>query len=155
MNANDITAAELMRRFDMQAHPENGSFIEKHYPAEPGTRAESGSIYYYVAPGERTAFHRIDCDEYWCYAFGSSLEVWEIMPDGVLTVHRLGIDEGCEPMIFLRRGSIFASRNPASAQDGTFLSCVTVPRFSYEGFEMFSEREITDRCPQTLPFFQD
>lgn len=52
----------------------------------------SGSIYYFVAPGEITEFHRIDCDEYWCYNAGSPLEVWSVK-DGVLKKMVCGITE--------------------------------------------------------------
>lgn len=137
-----MTANELMQRFSMKAHPENGSFIEKHYANDYAYRAASGSIYYYVAAGERTEFHRIDCDEYWCYAAGSPLELWMIDECGAVSINRLGTEVGCEPMVYIRRGMIFASRNLRKDGDGTFLTCITVPRFSYEGFTLFSQEEL-------------
>ena len=148
-----MTAEELMRHFSMEAHIENGSFVEQHYENKAPGRAESGSIYYYVAPGERTQFHVIDCDEYWCYTKGSTLEVWVIDVSGTLSVHRLGVEAGCKPMLYVPKGAVFASRHGAAVSEGTFLTCITVPRFSYEGFTMFSEAEMRSRFPETAEFF--
>lgn len=155
MNSDFITAETLLQRYSMSDHPENGAFLERHYPHDGAERASSGSIYYYVAPGERTAFHRIDCDEYWCYVRGAALEVWAIAPDGALTVHRLGVDADCEPLLYLKKGVIFASRHADAANEGTFLSCITVPRFTYAGFEMFTPEKVQKFCPGAKAFFAD
>lgn len=136
----------------MENHPENGIFIERHYPSVAPGRPESGSIYYYVAPGEITEFHRIDCDEYWCYNAGSPLEVWSVK-DGVLKKMVCGISENAEPVLFLQRGELFASRLPKDAPDGTFITCITVPRFTYEGFEMFTREQMMELCPETGDFW--
>ena len=149
---NKITAGKLMQRYSMSPHVENGFFIERHYEADPNVRAASGSIYYYVAPQEKTGFHRIDCDEYWCFAAGAPLSIWTIDEGSRISVSRFGIDEGCEPVIYFRRGVIFASQN--HSDEGTFLSCITVPRFSPDGFEMFTEDEITSTYPEAKDFFE-
>ena len=150
-----MTAKELTERFGMSAHPENGAFIERHYAHEGSGRAASGSIYYYVAPGELTQFHVIDCDEYWCYAEGSALEVWIVDPaDGSVAVKRLGADAGCEPCVYIRRGLIFASRHGDKVADGTFLTCITVPRFDYVGFTIIPEGEMREKYPKTAKFFE-
>lgn len=155
MNPDFITAETLLKRYSMSAHPENGAFLERHFPHDGADRASSGSIYYYIAPGERSAFHRIDCDEYWCYARGAALEVWAIAPDGALTVRRLGVDEGCEPMLYMKKGTLFGSRHVRAGSEGTFLTCITVPRFSYAGFEMLSPEEVLRLCPAAAAFFAE
>ena len=147
------TAEALKNRFCMTEHPENGCFLENHYPHTGSGRAASGSIYYYVAPGESTQFHVIDCDEYWCHTAGVPLEIWMVSPDQSLTVRHLGTEDGCEPMIYIPKGVMFASRNVSADRDGTFLTCITVPRFSYAGFALFSEDEVLRRCPSCKPFF--
>ena len=148
-----MTATELMQRYSMEAHIENGAFVECHYKNDLPGRAASGSIYYYVAPGERTEFHRIDCDEYWSYAAGAPLELWQIDAQGRLSVCRIGIGPDCEPTVFFKSGVIFASRSLSTDGDGTFLTCVTVPRFSYDGFKMYSREEMLRLCPETAAFF--
>lgn len=150
-----MTAKELTARFSMDPHAENGTFLERHYEHSGPERAASGSIFYYVAPGERTKFHSIDCDEYWIYNEGAPLELWQIAPDGALSVRLLGTEEGCEPFIHVPKGNIFASRHrDEKPEDGTFITCVTVPRFTYEGFTLFEDGDVQKQYPQLKPFFE-
>lgn len=51
-----MRADELIKKYGMEEHIENGSFIERHYEEKVLKRAASGSIYYYVAAGEHTEF---------------------------------------------------------------------------------------------------
>lgn len=149
-----MKARELMQKYAMEPHVENGSFLERHYPAaEPG-RPESGSIFYYVAPGEHTEFHRIDCDEYWCYNAGEALEIWSFGPDGTLRRQLLGTCEDAQPFAFFRRGEIFASRLRKDAEDGCFVTCITVPRFCYEGFELFEKEKMIALFPEAEAFWK-
>ena len=105
----NTSADALARRFALDAHPENGMFAERHYAHSGEGRAASGAIYYYVAPSERTRFHRVDCDEYWVYNSGAELEIWSLTRKGCLEVKRLGTGEGAEPLALLRQGDIFAA----------------------------------------------
>lgn len=57
-NISIMKAKELIQRYSTEKHPENGIFIERHYESKKPGRADSGSIYYYVSPGEITEFHR-------------------------------------------------------------------------------------------------
>lgn len=148
-----MRASELIKKYTMEQHPENGIFIEQHYESNKPGRADSGSIYYYVSPGEITEFHRIDCDEYWIYNAGAPLEVWSIK-DGQIKKMICGVTEGAEPVLFLQRGEIFASRLPKDSDDGSFITCITVPRFSYDGFEMFTKEQIIDMYPEVEEFFR-
>ena len=150
-----MTAEELVKHFGMSAHPENGAYVEKHY-AHPGPgRAASGSIYYYVGATELTEFHVIDCDEYWCYTEGSALEVWLVdASSGLVTVKLLGTDDGCVPLIYIPQGTVFASKHPKGSSEGTFLTCVTVPRFDPAGFTMISRDEMLSRFPSVKEFYE-
>lgn len=148
-----MKAKDLITRYSMDEHPENGVFIEKHYVSDKKGRADSGSMYYYVDPGEITSFHRIDCDEYWIYNAGSDIELWSFTPEGKLKKQMLGVLEGSEPMVYLKSGEIFASRLSKDNDDGTFITCITVPRFSYQGFEMFEKEEMIKLYPESEEFW--
>ena len=137
----------------MQGHEENGLYLEQHYLNESSSRAASGSTLFYVPKGESTLFHRIDCDEYWCYHAGAPLETWTISPDGKLNIEKLGIDEGCKPFIYFPKGAVFGSRSPKSSGDGTFFTCITVPRFSYSTFELLDREQVTALCPGADAFW--
>ena len=148
-------AEELAERYEMQPHVENGSYLECHYEHTGEGRAASGSIYYYVGAQEITAFHVIDCDEYWCYNAGTPLEVWQADPDGAVRMTVLGAGEGCEPLIYLKSGVKFASRHAPGTAAGTFLTCITVPRFSAEGFAMIPDDEMLRDYPALRDFFRE
>ena len=149
-----MTADELMKKYAMDSHMENGTFLEKHYLSEKPGRADSGSMYYYVAPGERTKFHRIDCDEYWCHNAGADIEIWSLTPEGELKKLLLGTSEQAEPLAFFKSGEIFASRIPDNSADGAFITCITVPRFNYDGFELIEKEKMTGLCPETAEFWK-
>ena len=148
-----ITAESLLRRFALSDHVENGAFVDCHYESTEEGRPASGSIYYYVSPDELTKFHEIDCDEYWCYIKGSPLELWQIDTDGKITVTKLGIEEGCQPLVYFKSGVKFASRHFRKETEGTFLSCITVPRFTYDGFTLCEDEDILRDYPETKAFF--
>lgn len=149
-----ITAEELAKRYAMDPHVENGAYIEQHYEYKGDGRADSGMIYYYVAPMERTEFHVIDCDEYWCYVEGSPLELWMVDPaSGNVNTVKFGVEEGCEPVVYFPKGRIFASKNH-NQEEGTFLSCITVPRFDPNGFRLCSLEEMVKDYPDTKEFYQ-
>ena len=133
-----MTAKELAQRYQMAQHVENGAFAERHYESKEPGRAASGSI---------------DCDEYWCYIAGEPLEVWAVDENGAVSMQLLGRDEGCEPVLYLRKGLIFASRSRGT-KDGTFLSCITVPRFETAGFELFSKEKMLRAYPQVKEFYE-
>ena len=149
-----VTAEELAARFGLTAHVENGAFAERHYKSEGEDRPASGSIYYYVSPEEYTEFHSIDCDEYWSWVAGTTLEIWQYAPDGALTVTQLGTEEGCEPLLYLRAGTVFASRHPRREREGTFLVCLTVPRFRADGFTLIPREEMLRLHPDAVSFFR-
>ena len=149
-----MTAESLMKRFSMAEHPENGAFVEKHYLHTGRGRPASGMIYYYVAAGERTEFHVIDCDEYWCHNAGADLEVWSFTPDGTLRKQILGTSAQAEPFAFFRRGEIFASRLPESSPDGALITCITVPRFDYRGFRLIGREEVLKLDPGLHAFYE-
>lgn len=150
----NMKASDLIKKYSMDQHVENGAFIEKHYEHCGPGRPDSGSIFYYVAPGETTKFHRIDCDEYWCHNAGSDIEIWSFSPDGTLSRHILGTSGDAEPFVFFRRGEVFASRLPAGSPDGTFITCITVPRFTYEGFELIEKEEMLRLYPESSAFWE-
>lgn len=147
-----MTAEELVKRFGMSAHAEKGAYIEKHYEHTDG-RAASGSIYYYVGADELTEFHVIDCDEYWCYTEGAPLEVWLVSPEGI-TVKNLGVEENCEPFVYVPKGTVFASRHAADSNGGTFLTCITVPRFDPAGFQLVPKEELLKNHPEAEEFYK-
>lgn len=147
-----MTARELLDRYPMQPHPENGMFLERHYVHTGADRPASGSIYYYVGSGERTRFHSLDCEEYWNFIAGEPLEIRMYDPRTRQTaVCRLGTEAGCEPTVYIPKGVVFAARQ-LGGEDGTFFSCITVPRYRDAGSVLYTDEEIREKFPQFAGF---
>lgn len=146
-----MRADVLAKLYKMQPHEENGSFVERHYLSKGNDRPDSGAIYYFLGNKEKALFHQIDCDEYWAYVAGADLEVWLIVK-GELTKKVLGVGDGKEPLLYIPKGTIFGAKHFANAQDGTFISCITVPRFDYQGWRLIGQDEVERICPEVKNF---
>ena len=146
---------DIVGRFGLEPHVEGGAFRELYRDGQRGEgRADSGVIYYYLGPEEHADFHVLDSDEYWLYHGGADLEIWSVQPDGAMRVETLGLSEGAQPCVLVKGGVIFGARHPAGAQDGTLVSCVTVPEFSYERYRILSREEMLAAYPAVKDFWK-
>ncbi|HEU0014387.1 MAG TPA: cupin domain-containing protein, partial [Longimicrobium sp.] len=80
-------AAELVRALGMQAHPEGGAYREIYRsPAavQPQDRRPARSaltvIYFLLADGHQSRWHRVHSDEVWQHVEGAPLELVRIDP---------------------------------------------------------------------------
>lgn len=148
-----MKAEDLVKQYRMIPHEENGFYLERHYEAKEKGRPASGSIYYYIGAKEVSQFHVIDCDEYWSYNAGEPVEIWQITPEGKLYKNLLGIGLGLEPLVHIPAGNMFAAKHFENAVDGTFVTCITVPRFKYEGWRLVPKKEVLETCPEAKAFY--
>lgn len=130
---------DIVRRLDLAPHPEGGHFREtyRHRPAD-GSRGAKTAIYYLLAAGDVSRWHRVDADELWHYYAGAPLRL-SVSMDGVATrVIRLGTDleAGEEPQALVPAG---AWQSAESAGAWTLVGCTVAPAFEFEGFEMAPE----------------
>ena len=79
-----LSAAEVIRLLDLRPHPEGGHFREtfRDVRTVEGGRAASTAIYFLLARGERSHWHRVDAAEVWHFYAGAPLML-EAMADGV------------------------------------------------------------------------
>ena len=69
-----LSAADVIRLLGLQPHPEGGHFRETFRdPGADDDRAISTAIYFLLAKGERSHWHRIDAAEVWHYYAGAPL----------------------------------------------------------------------------------
>jgi predicted cupin superfamily sugar epimerase len=126
-----LTAAELIEALGLQPHPEGGHYIET-WQGMPGAdrRAVATAIYFLLAEGERSHWHRVDAAEMWLYHAGASLEL--AVGD---TVVLLGPDvlAGEQPQAVVPPRVWQAA---VSTGDWTLVSCVVAPGFQFDGFEL-------------------
>ncbi len=89
-------ARAIVDALGLAAHPEGGFYRETFRAplvvgAPQGPRAASTAIYYLLAAGSFSTFHRVRSDEAWHHYDGDALEGCTVIDDGgVHAVQRLG-----------------------------------------------------------------
>ena len=83
------TAAEIIARLELKPHPEGGHYRETFRDARTDAdgRSRSTAIYFLLARGERSHWHRIDAVEVWHYYAGSALTLQIADDDGQRSLH--------------------------------------------------------------------
>lgn len=131
-----VTAAEIIARLDLKPHPEGGHFREtfRDSRVDGNGRSLSTAIYFLLARGERSHWHRIDAVETWHYYAGDALAL-RIADDGGRRTIRLGPD--------LAAGEVPQAIVPPHAWqaaecsgDWTLVGCTVAPGFDFAKFEL-------------------
>jgi hypothetical protein len=132
------TAAAIIARLELKPHPEGGHYREtfRDTRADVNGRSVSTAIYFLLARGERSHWHRVDAVEVWHYYAGSALTLW-IAHDCGGTQHtvRLGPDvaAGERPQAIVPAHAWQAAE---STGDWTLLGCTVAPGFEFAKFEL-------------------
>jgi predicted cupin superfamily sugar epimerase len=133
------TAAEIIARLDLAPHPEGGHFRETFRdPAmDANGRSPSTAIYFLLAKGERSHWHRIDAVEIWHWYAGAALEL-SISDASGSRVRLLGPDLAAGE---LPQGIVppHAWQAAATTGDWTLVGCTVAPGFDFATFEMAPE----------------
>jgi predicted cupin superfamily sugar epimerase len=134
-----MTNAEtLIAALDLQPHPEGGWYRETWRAEAPdGARPSGTAIYYLLAAGERSAWHRVDATEIWHFHAGSALElrIAAASGDEVAVRHVLGMDvtAGQRPQVIVPAGDW---QSAATLDGWTLVSCTVSPAFEFAGSEL-------------------
>jgi uncharacterized protein len=130
------TAAEIIARLELKPHPEGGHYRETFRDSrhDVNGRSASTAIYFLLARGERSHWHRIDAAEVWHYYAGTALNL-QIADDAGQRGIRLGPD--------LAAGEVPQTVVPAQAWqaaestgDWTLVGCTVAPGFDFAKFEL-------------------
>ena len=151
----EMTIQEMRKRFNLQPCDEGGELCELYRDNPTEERPASGVIYYALCPEEYSEFHVIDCDEYWLYHIGSTIEVWMIDSKGKIQIEKLGIEKGSQPCLLIKAGTIFGARIIGNEKKSTLISCVTVPQFLEENFKLFTKDEMLNKHPELEEFYKN
>jgi len=133
-----LAAADIVRLLDLAPHPEGGHFREtfRDVRRNESGRAASTAIYFLLARGERSHWHRIDAVEVWHFYAGAPLRL-EIAADEAaeLTVVKLGPDlaGGERPQAIVPAGAWQAAESLGA---WTLVGCTVAPGFAFERFEL-------------------
>src|SRR6202035_2245847 len=133
------SAGDIIARLGLQPHPEGGHYREtfRESRLDANGRSLSTAIYFLLARGERSHWHRIDAVEIWHHYAGAPLEL------------AIAAGQGGPPITRLRLGTdVLAGERPpamvparawqaaASLGDWTLAGCTVAPGFEFDGFEM-------------------
>ncbi|MGF6649163.1 cupin domain-containing protein [Paraburkholderia sp. GAS82] len=163
MPVSSLAKDDLVRRFELQAHPEGGYFRETYRSAARvdrdgagtgETRAASTAIYYLLCDGAHSAWHRIKSDEVWHFYAGEPLLVHVLDENGQLVTHRLG-------NALTHPGTVFQAVVPAGlwfaaecADPATFalVGCTVAPGFEFSEFELADVDALRSAYPAQAEF---
>lgn len=132
-------ASELIRILDLQPHPEGGFYRETwrsparvHSAGRP-ERSALTTIYFLLAEGSFSAWHRVLSDEAWHLYEGGPLELLLAPPDpGTIHRHTLGqISAHEQPVLTVPAGWWQAAR-PLGPY--ALCGCTVAPGFEFEDF---------------------
>jgi len=133
-----LSAIDVINLLALKPHPEGGYFRESFRDdrAVADGRAASTAIYFLLARGERSHWHRVDAAEVWHYYAGAPLmlEIAEHVGAPIKRV-TLGLDlaAGERPQAVVGTGAWQAA---ASLGDWTLVGCTVAPGFEFAGFEL-------------------
>ncbi len=131
-----MTAADIIARLGLKPHPEGGHYRETFRDGhrDAGGRPVSTAIYFLLARGERSHWHRIDAAEIWHYYAGHALMLQIADGDGRSTI-QLGPDlaAGETPQAIVPAQAWQAAE---STGDWTLVGCTVAPGFDFATFEL-------------------
>ncbi|MBB3444650.1 hypothetical protein FHT93_004523 [Rhizobium sp. BK379] len=136
MAGTDLSPEEIIRELGMQPHPEGGWYVQTFRDTNGGERGHSTAIYYLLAKGQRSHWHRVhDAAEVWHYYAGAPLALHRSEDGGSSETLKLGTDiAGGE-----RPQAIIPANWWQSAEtlgDYTLVGCTVAPGFEFSKFEM-------------------
>lgn len=143
----DPQRPELARALDLAAHPEGGWYrrtwtapARLHPEGYPGIRASATAIYFLLAAGEESAWHRVRSDELWLWHRGGPCELLlggtGQRPAATPHVLTLGpdVETGAMPAALVPADTWQAAR-PVQHRE-VLVTCVVSPGFDFADFRL-------------------
>lgn len=129
-----MTAQDIIKRLQLEPHPEGGHYRQTWAAQGPG-RPSGTCIYFLLAQGERSHWHKVDATEIWLYHAGAPLTL-SISPTrtGPAIDHCLSPDlsQGA-PQIIVPDGEWQSAQTTGAY---TLVSCTVSPGFQFDGFTL-------------------
>lgn len=155
------TANYWIGNLNLMPHPEGGYYSESYRSKtliptidlgdyfEGGERNLATAIYFLLPADQFSAFHIIKSDETWHHYEGGSIDIYEIGPDGLLNISRIGknIERGERLQYTVKAGNHFAAR-PSFQDDFALLGCTVYPGFDFRDFRLSTASELIGLSPE-------
>jgi uncharacterized protein len=134
--AEPPSASDIIAQLDLKPHPEGGHYREtfRDPAVDTSGRSRSTAIYFLLARGERSHWHRIVAVEVWHYYAGDALTLRIADDDGTRSI-TLGpnIAAGEAPQAIVPAHAWQAAE---SVGDWTLVGCTVAPGFDFATFEL-------------------
>jgi uncharacterized protein len=153
-------ASELISALQLQPHPEGGFYREiwrssTHVVAEHRPRSALTTIYFLLAAGGFSAWHKVRSDEVWHWYEGEALELLLASPDfSIVETHRLAaVTADSAPVVTVPADWWQAARPLGSY---ALCGCTVAPGFEFEDFTFLRQDPIAtaalmQMAPQLAP----
>jgi predicted cupin superfamily sugar epimerase len=132
-----LTAQDIIRMLGLKPHPEGGHFRETFRDARQiaDGRAASTAMYFLLARGERSHWHRLDAVEIWHWYAGAPLQLEIVAEPGRIERVTLGgdISAGLRPQAVVAANLWQAAQ---STGDWTLAGCTVAPGFDFAKHEL-------------------
>ena len=131
-----LAAADVIRLLGLMPHPEGGHFRETFRDQRSdGGRAASTAIYFLLAAGEVSHWHRVDAAEVWHWHAGAPLELAIAAPRNAPNCIHLGNDLGAgeRPQAVVPAGHWQSAKSLGA---WTLVGCTVAPGFEFAGFDL-------------------
>jgi len=141
----DARAAELIQILGLRPHPEGGHYgevfrsaLEVRVSDRDTSRRALTSIYFLLAAGERSRWHRVLADEAWHFYEGAPLELLWLDPSGTDCTRRLlgPVAPGQAPVHVVPAGCWQAARPTGKY---TLVGCSVGPGFEFADFTLLAD----------------
>jgi uncharacterized protein len=135
----------LITDLGLTPHPEGGHYRETYRAAAtlPSGRSVCTAVYYLLAAGERSTWHRLDADELWHFYRGDPLWVVELVPQAParVTVLSASNPQHCVP------AHTWFGAIPAPGSAFSLVGCTVSPGFEFAHFELGVGGELLTAFP--------
>ena len=135
-DSGSLTADEVIRMLNLEAHPEGGYYRETFRDStKAGERSASTAIYFLLKQGQISRWHRIDAVEIWHWYGGAPLRLQIRNAEGPIETVLLGNNllKSEQPQAVVPAQ---AWQTAETTGAWTLVGCTVAPGFEFAGFEL-------------------
>lgn len=148
-----------INKLELQKHPEGGYYKEVYRSNEiilkenlpgryGGDRNYLTSIYFLLVEENVSLFHKIKSDEIWHFYDGSTIKIYILKNDGVLSVKLLGrnLESGESLQVIIKKNTWFCAEVVNKKSFG-LVGCTVAPGFDFNDFKLAERDELIKNFP--------
>ena len=160
-----ITREYWIQHLGLIPHPEGGFYKEvfrsnisvdkEQLPVGyKASRRLATSIYYLLRSEDISKMHRLRSDELWYFHSGSPIKIIYIDQEGKKHTKILGDNPEKAECVYshIPAGNLFAAE-VVEPNTYSLVSCVVIPGFEFDDFEMFSKDDLIQAYPKHADLF--